>query len=279
MATSLTHKYIPRIEQTEENLFIEEYYSSTDTKIYIEGVEQTEIAYINYSLQEQLKPIYGYASSTFDDVAIGNRIVTGILKTPIKNIENNDGAEEIALRGKDKNSGYISPDILDYNAQEQDNADNTDWIGTTKGAVDESSPIYGEDDTVYEYRNKLMFLGYNVDTNSSYEQLTQAIKDFQKDNDIKEDGELNYKTKNAIDEAMSKVNSDNTITLPKGAIIYSKPSASSGILETCSDKTEAFVVDVFEGDWAYVMTSDGIEGFVDLSQYPSLKKQVEDMKF
>lgn len=279
MATSLTHKYIPRIEQTEENLFIEEYYSSTDTKIYIEGVEQTEIAYINYSLQEQLKPIYGYASSTFDDVAIGNRIVTGILKTPIKNIENNDGAEEIALRGKDKNSGYISPDILDYNAQEQDNADNTDWIGTTKGAVDESSPIYGEDDTVYEYRNKLMFLGYNVDTNSSYEQLTQAIKDFQKDNDIKEDGELNYKTKNAIDEAMSKVNSDNTITLPKGAIIYSKPSASSGIIETCSDKTEAFVVDVFEGDWAYVMTSDGIEGFVDLSQYPSLKKQVEDMKF
>ena len=168
---------------------------------------------------------------------------------------------------------------MDYNAQEQDNADNTDWIGTTKGAVDESSPIYGEDDTVYEYRNKLMFLGYNVDTNSSYEQLTQAIKDFQKDNDIKEDGELNYKTKNAIDEAMSKVNSDNTITLPKGAIIYSKPSASSGILETCSDKTEAFVVDVFEGDWAYVMTSDGIEGFVDLSQYPSLKKQVEDMKF
>lgn len=279
MATSLTHKYIPRIEQTEENLFIEEYYSSTDTKIYIEGVEQTEIAYINYSLQEQLKPIYGYASNTFDDVAIGNRIVTGILKTPIKNIENNDGAEEIALRGKDKNSGYISPDILDYNAQEQDNADNTDWIGTTKGAVDENSPIYGEDDTVYEYRNKLMFLGYNVDTNSSYEQLTQAIKDFQKDNDIKEDGELNYKTKNAIDEAMSKVNSDNTITLPKGAIIYSKPSASSGILETCSDKTEAFVVDVFEGDWAYVMTSDGIEGFVDLSQYPSLKKQVEDMKF
>lgn len=279
MATSLTHKYIPRIEQTEENLFIEEYYSSTDTKIYIEGVEQTEIAYINYSLQEQLKPIYGYASSTFDDIAIGNRIVTGILKTPIKNIENNDGAEEIALRGKDKNSGYISPDILDYNAQEQDNADNTDWIGTTKGAVDESSPIYGEDDTVYEYRNKLMFLGYNVDTNSSYEQLTQAIKDFQKDNDIKEDGELNYKTKNAIDEAMSKVNSDNTITLPKGAIIYSKPSASSGIIETCSDKTEAFVVDVFEGDWAYVMTSDGIEGFVDLSQYPSLKKQVEDMKF
>ena len=32
MATSLTHKYIPRMEQTEKNLFIEEYslaYSSS----------------------------------------------------------------------------------------------------------------------------------------------------------------------------------------------------------------------------------------------------------
>ena len=68
----MTHRYIPRIEQREENLFTEEYYSSTDTKIYIDDIEQTEISYISYSLQEQLKPIYGYASNTFDDVAIGN---------------------------------------------------------------------------------------------------------------------------------------------------------------------------------------------------------------
>jgi hypothetical protein len=279
MATSLTHKYIPRIEQTEENLFIEEYYSSTDTKIYIEGVEQTEIAYINYSLQEQLKPIYGYASHTFDDVAIGNRIVTGILKTPIKNIEVNNSAEEITMRAKDSNYGYIAPDIIDYNNQEQTNADDTDWIGTTKEPADDSSPLYGEDDEVYEYRNKLMFLGYNVDTNSSYEQLVQAIKDFQQDYNIKADGDLNYRTKALIDQAMRNVNSENTITLPKGAVIYSTPNTSSGIIETCDKKTEAFVVDVFEGDWAYVMTSTGIEGFIDLSQYPSLKQQVDNMKF
>ena len=59
----MTHKYIPRIEQTEENLFIEEYYSSTDTKIFMNNVEQTEISYISYQLREQLKPIYGYSSS------------------------------------------------------------------------------------------------------------------------------------------------------------------------------------------------------------------------
>ena len=40
-----THYYIPRVEQREPNLFTEEYYSSTDTKIYIDGIEQTEIGY------------------------------------------------------------------------------------------------------------------------------------------------------------------------------------------------------------------------------------------
>ena len=33
MADSFTHKWIPRVDQQEKNLFIEEYYSSTDTQI------------------------------------------------------------------------------------------------------------------------------------------------------------------------------------------------------------------------------------------------------
>ena len=31
---SMTHKYIPRIQQREENLFLEEYYSGSDKKVY-----------------------------------------------------------------------------------------------------------------------------------------------------------------------------------------------------------------------------------------------------
>lgn len=85
-----THAYISRIAQREENLFLEEYYSSTDVKIYFDDVEQLEIGYIQYSMQEQLKPLYGYASRTWDEVAIGNRIVTGILKVPIRNINARD---------------------------------------------------------------------------------------------------------------------------------------------------------------------------------------------
>lgn len=80
-----THAYISRIAQREPNLFLEEYYSSTDTTIEFDGIEQLEIGYIQYSVQEQLKPLYGYASRTWDDVAVGNRIVTGVFKVPIRN--------------------------------------------------------------------------------------------------------------------------------------------------------------------------------------------------
>ena len=118
MATSLTHKYIPRIEQTEENLFTEEYYSSTDTKIYMDDTEQTEIAYISYSLQEQLKPLYGYASRTFDDIAIGSRIVTGAFKVPIKNPEAQTPMNTIVERGKHKT-------LEDYNESQDDLKDNS----------------------------------------------------------------------------------------------------------------------------------------------------------
>ena len=279
MATSLTHKYIPRTKQVEENLFIEEYYSNTDTKIYADGVEQTEISYINYSLQEQLKPIYGYASHTFDDIAIGNRIVTGILKTPIKNIDINDTPDDIAARANNSNHNYIAPDILDYNNHEQAKVDNTEWIGSTIDPNTGKHPLYEEDDETYEYRNKLMSLGYNVDTNSTHEQLIQAIKNFQRDNGIFEDGDLNYTTKETIDEELKKANKDITVTLPKGTVIYSTPNTLSGVLNTYVNEIDAIVLDTFEGDWVFVMTFDGIEGFVNVSRYPALKDKILNMRF
>ena len=278
MATSLTHKYIPKTEQTEENLFIEEYYSNTDTKIYIEGVEQTEIAYINYSLQEQLKPLYGYASNTFDDVAIGNRIVTGMLKTPINNVELNSNEEDIKKRAKKKNSGYVSPDILDYNQSEQESVDNQEWIGNTEKYNDPPNSNQ-EDDVTYEYRTKLISLGYDLDYNSSNDELMSIIKQFQKKHKIREDGDLNYRTKEKIDEELSKQNSKNTVTLPKGTKIYSKPNSSSSVIKVLTEDTKVYVMDVFEGDWAYIMTEDGIEGCIDINCDSDVKEAIKKMKF
>lgn len=53
------------------------YYSGTDIRIYLGDMWVDEIVEIGFDLQEQVAPIYGYASYTFDKVARGSRIVQG----------------------------------------------------------------------------------------------------------------------------------------------------------------------------------------------------------
>lgn len=255
MATSLTHKYIPRIEQTEENLFIEEYYSSTDTKIYMDDVEQTEIAYINYSLQEQLKPIYGYASRTFDDVAIGNRIVTGMLKVPIKNPEAQTPMSTIIERSKNST-------LEDYNENQKELMDGVEWI---TGQKDTISAVLAEDDETFEYRTKLINLGYDLDYNSSPAILEQQIKKFQLDHNLEANGKLTSTTKQEIDKALSH---DNllAITLSAGTKIYFNPAFSSEIIMTLTEEQDVYILDntSYDDGWMYIMTKDGKEGFVNI---------------
>ena len=141
---SITHKYIPRVEnQRENNLFLEEYYSSTDTHIYFDDIEQTEIGYIGYSVQEQLKPLYGYSSYTYDDMAVGNRIVTGTFKVPIKNPDGQNTIEEIQdiIEGKyDVNSVY--------NQAQEDLINQTEWIDNTANSqsTDDTDSQYEDDE-------------------------------------------------------------------------------------------------------------------------------------
>jgi len=132
--TMMTHKYIPRIQQREDNLFIEEYYSGTDTKVYLNGSnEPAEISYINFSVNEQLKPIYGYASRTFDDMAVGSRIVTGVFKMPIKNPNLQDTYETV-VEGKEPQKTTLE-EIEDNNKKEEEIKNNTEWVGNNDSST------------------------------------------------------------------------------------------------------------------------------------------------
>lgn len=257
MATSLTHKYIPRIEQTEENLFMEEYYSSTDTKIYMNDVEQSEISYINYTLQEQLKPIYGYASRTFDDVAIGNRIVTGAFKVPIKNPEAQTQMNDIIERG-------IHSTLEDYNNNQQELMDSIDWI--TGNTPKNDDAVVQEDDTTFEYRTKLINLGYDLDFNSSSYILEQQIKKFQQDNGLDVNGILTTSTKDAIDKALAGASNMAQLLLPKGTKLYIGPSSTYGY-SILQEAENVFVLDDdYDDGWVYIMTKDGTEAFINTNE-------------
>lgn len=260
MATSMTHKYIPRIEQTEENLFMEEYYSSTDTKIFMDDIEQSEIAYISYSLREQLKPLYGYSSRTFDDVAVGNRLVTGMFKVPIKNPEAQTQMKAIIEHSQ-------QTILEDYNATQQELANAIEWITgeNNNGNNNVINTVITEDDTTFEYRTKLIQLGYNLDYNSNSYVLEQQIKQFQKDHEIFEDGLLTTSTKNAIDKALSE-NELPTMHLSKGTNIYLKPIFGSSYT-TLTEAQDVYILDTnYDDGWVYIMTKDGTEGYINTEE-------------
>lgn len=87
MAKYYNAKYVDRTTVRNYNAFAEEYFCGTDINVEING-KKLPLAAIEYTLQEQLKPIYGYASRVFDEVAVGSRIVTGTFMIPVKNKAN-----------------------------------------------------------------------------------------------------------------------------------------------------------------------------------------------
>lgn len=53
------------------------YYSSVDAEIYFGDMFIDEVTSIEWAVQQQTMPIYGYNSYCFDDLAVGSRIIQG----------------------------------------------------------------------------------------------------------------------------------------------------------------------------------------------------------
>ena len=53
------------------------YYSSIDADIYFGNVFIDEVVNISWQVQQNTMPLFGYNSFTFDDIAVGNRIISG----------------------------------------------------------------------------------------------------------------------------------------------------------------------------------------------------------
>lgn len=206
MSESYTHKYIYKTAR-EDNLFLEEYYSGTDTKVFFDDERQTQISYINYSLDEQLKPVYGYASRTFDDLVVGARIVTGTLKVPIQNIEEQSTDEEVM-------SKTTLEEIEEANNIQNDNIKNTPWTNNPTKEPEKQQP-HVPDDLVSSLKDE----GYNVDTNSSEDEKTKAVNDYKEKNNIRSnasnDEVLDNLLKNQL-KANANVNSTNILMAPGG---------------------------------------------------------------
>lgn len=56
---------------------LKRYYSAIDAEIYFNGEWIEDIQSINWSVSQQTMPLFGYNSYIWDDVAQGNRIISG----------------------------------------------------------------------------------------------------------------------------------------------------------------------------------------------------------
>lgn len=61
----------------EYQLFSSDYFSAADVKLYFGDIWVDEITTLAFQLQEEVMPIYGYNSYTFDTIARGKRLVQG----------------------------------------------------------------------------------------------------------------------------------------------------------------------------------------------------------
>lgn len=75
--TDLLFGYRNKTNLRDYSLFSSEYFTGCDVTLYFGNIWVDEINAITFSVQENILPIFGYNSYTFDALATGNRIVTG----------------------------------------------------------------------------------------------------------------------------------------------------------------------------------------------------------
>lgn len=200
-------EYIPDPDGREVQVFPQHYFSGCDVEIKMNNIKVAQIASFQYMIQEQHKPIYGYASRTFDEMSIGNRIVVGSFRVAIKYSEY---IHQI-LQGKDPEKGETAPPPFDEDASVDDNtpvgpatpppavpsnvdtsANNCGW---PKVYYRLKQPMM-RDSNISKIQQKLKDLLFNPGAIDSWfgKGTEEAIKVFQKANGLTQDGVVGPQT-------------------------------------------------------------------------------------
>lgn len=80
MANKISQGQVYTKQTTEYQLFPEEYFAAADVKLYFGDIWMDDITGLSFKLSERVKPVYGYASKTWDYVMRGKRMVEGHFK-------------------------------------------------------------------------------------------------------------------------------------------------------------------------------------------------------
>ena len=241
---ALTHKYDPLITTRQQNLFTEEFFAGPDVSIYFNGTEMVNISQIQYTVQEQLKPIYGYDSMVFDDIAVGSRIVIGSFVMPIYNNHSNDSLKTL------ENLTPVKEKLPSWIIQEHSQTP----VTTTQFEVNLN---------LKSIQSLLKEKGYRVkETGVMDEKTYQAITDFQRKNNISTVGEID-------EELLLKLQVDvgvlDAVTSSKDLTLRISPKTTALICGTIKAE-EPYIVLYKQNGWCYISSMSGIKGYAPSSK-------------
>jgi hypothetical protein len=241
---SLTHKYEPLITTRQQNLFTEEFFAGPDVSISLNGLEQQNISQIQYTVQEQLKPIYGYDSMVFDDIAVGSRIVVGTFTMPVYNTSSND-----------------SLTTLERLSKRQENLPS--WVVTSHSKTPVVTTRFEANPKISQTQRLLNRNGYQVKETGVMDDATyRAMTDYQQKEKISSVGEV-------TDELIMKLKVSSgeaeAFSSGKDLILRIKPYPTALICGTIEAR-RPYVILLEEAGWCYVSSMSGIKGYVPLHE-------------
>lgn len=266
----------------EHNIFTEEYFSGADVAIYVNGEKLTHISGLSYQIQEQLKPIFGYASRTFDDVAIGNRIVVGMLRVPIHNPEENSTREievivdsvdeEVAEEAKKNNyPGWVENALSHLQP-----LSGSTWKASSNPSSAEESrlnslqSLEGKEfsDELRKTQTQLLKLGYAVEINGFYDTKTKGVvRQIQSDYNLNQSGVLDTETL-AVIQGLNTGSFANLFVAPDTAI-RTGPGMTYPTITTLEQSTNVRILRTVS-DWFYVQLSNGTKGYISKTGEPDV---------
>lgn len=236
----------------DHNIYTEEFFGGADVFIYIDDDLYEDISAVQFSVSESVKPIYGYSSRRYDDLAIGTRIVQGVIKVPVRNTN------------ADK---YITNDYKDTRNNQLVNtgsANVPNWVykyTTDKNTLGTSEvvPQYNDvkSSTIAEVQHRL---GVEV-TGTNDLETQNAVAEYKKANDLEVNSNIDIVLLNRM-----SLSGDNVKNTTGNTELRYKPEETSPYFFTVPPKNRVVILEDVDDEWYYVQIDEGTTGYIKKSE-------------
>ncbi len=236
----------------DHNIYTEEFFGGADVFIYIDDELYEDISAVQFSVSENIKPIYGYSSRRYDDLAIGTRIVQGVIKVPVRNTNTNK---------------YITNDYNDARNNKLVNTGSTNvpnWVykyTTDKNTLGTSLAVPQYNDvkssTIAEVQHKL-----KVEVTGTNGLETQkAVVEYKKANDLEVNSDIDIVLLNRL-----SLSGDNVRTTTGSTKLRYKPTDESPYYFMVPVKNRVVILADVNDEWYYVQIDEGTTGYIKKSE-------------